>query len=118
MFSRNVLNNVIDYLIQHITLHSIVQYKKLRINANRISESNNLSKKRKENYVKNGGLFNILTKLYCDLAAVGIHWYSNLMLLSGGRPTQALNTLSMQALCLNKALTTGVFGATKGALHK
>jgi hypothetical protein len=48
----------------------------------------------------------------------GNNWYSNLIFDSGGIPTQALKTLSMQALCLNKAFTTGVCSGTKGALHK
>ena len=57
-------------------------------------------------------------------AAAAFHWLASLILfsspmwLTGGRPTHALSTFSMQARCAKSALTTGAPEGTRGALHR
>ena len=46
------------------------------------------------------------------------HLNSSIMLFSGYKPTHALKVFSSIALCLERALTTGVPSGTRGALAK
>ncbi len=46
------------------------------------------------------------------------HLNSSIMLFSGYKPTHALKVFSSIALCLDRALTTGVPSGTRGALAK
>ena len=66
---------------------------------------------------------NNLQQMWCNdtssvLWCFGIHLNSSIMLFSGARPMQARKVFSSMALCLARALTTGVPSGTRGALAR